>query len=199
MQPLRQIKYLFVSKMLICSAKIIHIVLKKILPSRELLRFMVSSEKDFACFIGSILMKLTSEFMPFILQFSKKKKIHLTSPFFLLCPLFLLADDLLLLNHRSCLCCKTKKQTKHFLAAITRYKVQTRHGQVVLCQLEQGEISIQGATCNVLADSGCNQTSFHQSRVQGEALMKVRYVHGNGHRYPLHHDSISQTNTEWRW
>ncbi len=51
-------------------------------------------------------------------------------------------------------------------------------------------VSIKGGTYQALVDSGCNQTSFHQSLMQQRALdtsrkVKVRCVHGEVVEYPL--------------
>ncbi len=45
-------------------------------------------------------------------------------------------------------------------------------------------MSIKGGTYPALVDSGCNQTSVHQSLIQPEALdksrvVRVRYMHGD--------------------
>ncbi len=51
-------------------------------------------------------------------------------------------------------------------------------------------MSIKGGTYQALVDSGCNQTSIHQSLIQQRALdtgrkVKVRCVHGDVADYPL--------------
>ncbi len=51
-------------------------------------------------------------------------------------------------------------------------------------------VSIKGGTYQALVDSGCNQTSIHQSLMQQRALdmsrkVKVRCVHGDVADYPL--------------
>ncbi len=51
-------------------------------------------------------------------------------------------------------------------------------------------VSIKGGTYQALVDSGCNQTSIHQSLIQQRALdtgrkVKVRCVHGDVANYPL--------------
>ncbi len=51
-------------------------------------------------------------------------------------------------------------------------------------------VSIKGGTYQALVDSGCNQTSIHQSLIQQKALdtgrkVKVRCVHGDVADYPL--------------
>ncbi len=51
-------------------------------------------------------------------------------------------------------------------------------------------VSIKGGTYQALVDSGCNQTSIHQSLIQQRALdtgrkVKVRCVHGDVADYPL--------------
>ncbi len=51
-------------------------------------------------------------------------------------------------------------------------------------------VSIKGGTYQALVDSGCNQTSIHQSLMQQRALdtsrkVKVRCVHGDMVDYPL--------------
>ncbi len=51
-------------------------------------------------------------------------------------------------------------------------------------------VSIKGGTYQALVDSGCNQTSIHQSLMQPEALdasrmVQVRCVHGDVVKYPL--------------
>ncbi len=51
-------------------------------------------------------------------------------------------------------------------------------------------VSIKGGTYQALVDSGCNQTSIHQSLMQPRALdrsreVKVRCVHGDVVNYPL--------------
>ncbi len=51
-------------------------------------------------------------------------------------------------------------------------------------------VSIKGGTYQALVDSGCNQTSIHQSLIQQRALdtgrkVKVRCVHGDVGDYPL--------------
>ncbi len=51
-------------------------------------------------------------------------------------------------------------------------------------------VSIKGGTYQALVDSGCNQTSIHQSLIQPRALdmsreVKVRCVHGDVVNYPL--------------
>ncbi len=64
--------------------------------------------------------------------------------------------------------------------------------QYVLDQAGQYQIpvSIKGGTYQALVDSGCNQTSIHQSLMQQRALdmsrkVKVRCVHGDVADYPL--------------
>ncbi len=69
-------------------------------------------------------------------------------------------------------------------------------------------VSIKGGTYQALVDSGCNQTSIHQSLIQQRALdtgrkVKVRCVHGDVANYPLV-PSVFQLNfgekyIEWRW
>ncbi len=54
----------------------------------------------------------------------------------------------------------------------------------------QKPVSIRGGTYWALVDSGCNQTSIHQSLIQPEALDKscmvwVRCVHGDVVKYPV--------------
>ncbi len=54
----------------------------------------------------------------------------------------------------------------------------------------QIHVSIKGGTYQALVDSGCNQTSIHQSLIQQRALdtgrkVKVRCVHGDVADYPL--------------
>ncbi len=56
-------------------------------------------------------------------------------------------------------------------------------------------VSIKGGTYWALVDSGCNQTSIHQSLVQPEALdtscmVRVRCVHGDVAEYPVVHLAI---------
>ncbi len=56
--------------------------------------------------------------------------------------------------------------------------------------LYQIPVSIKGGTYPALVDSGCNQTSVHQSLIQPEALdksrvVRVRYVHGDVVNYSL--------------
>ncbi|XP_057214591.1 uncharacterized protein LOC130569165 [Triplophysa rosa] len=56
--------------------------------------------------------------------------------------------------------------------------------------LYQIPVSIRGGTYQALVDSGCNQTSIHQSLIQVVALdtgrmVKVRCVHGDVVNYPL--------------
>ncbi len=56
-------------------------------------------------------------------------------------------------------------------------------------------VSIKGGTYWALVDSGCNQTSIHQSLVQPEALdtscmVRVRCVHGDIAEYPVVHLAI---------
>ncbi len=56
-------------------------------------------------------------------------------------------------------------------------------------------VSIKGGTYWALVDSGCNQTSIHQSLVQPEALdtscmFRVRCVHGDVAEYPVVHLAI---------
>ncbi len=51
-------------------------------------------------------------------------------------------------------------------------------------------VSIRGGTYWALVDSGCNQTSIHQSLIQSEALdkscmVRVRCVHGDVVKYPV--------------
>ncbi len=51
-------------------------------------------------------------------------------------------------------------------------------------------MSIRGGTYWALVDSGCNQTSIHQSLIQPEALdkscmVRVRCVHGDVVKYPV--------------
>ncbi len=51
-------------------------------------------------------------------------------------------------------------------------------------------VSIRGGTYWALVDSGCNQTSIHQSLIQPEALdkscmVRVRLVHGDVVKYPV--------------
>ncbi len=51
-------------------------------------------------------------------------------------------------------------------------------------------MSIKGGTYQALVDSGCKQTSIHQSLIQQRALdtgrkVKVRCVHGDVANYPL--------------
>ncbi len=51
-------------------------------------------------------------------------------------------------------------------------------------------VSIKGGTYWALVDSGCNQTSIHQSLIQPEALdkscmVRVRCVHGDVAKYPV--------------
>ncbi len=51
-------------------------------------------------------------------------------------------------------------------------------------------VSIRGGTYWALVDSGCNQTSIHQSLIQPEALdkscmVRVRCVHGDVVKYPV--------------
>ncbi len=56
--------------------------------------------------------------------------------------------------------------------------------------LYQIPVSIKGGTYPALVDSGCNQTSVHQSLIQPEVLdksrvVRVRYVHGDMVNYSL--------------
>ncbi len=56
--------------------------------------------------------------------------------------------------------------------------------------LYQIPVSIKGGTYQALVDSGCNQTSIHQSLIQPEALdksrmVRVRCVHGDVVNHPL--------------
>uniref|UniRef100_A0A9J8D6N2 Gypsy retrotransposon integrase-like protein 1 n=1 Tax=Cyprinus carpio carpio TaxID=630221 RepID=A0A9J8D6N2_CYPCA len=61
--------------------------------------------------------------------------------------------------------------------------------------LYQIPVSIKGGTYRALVDSGCNQTSIHQSLIQSGALdtgrmVKVRCVHGDIVEYPVKAISI---------
>ncbi len=64
---------------------------------------------------------------------------------------------------------------------------QTAPGQAGWYQIP---VSIKGGTYQALVDSGCNQTSIHQSLIQPEALdtsrmVQVRCVQGDVVKYPL--------------
>ncbi len=74
-------------------------------------------------------------------------------------------------------------------------------------------VSIKGGTYPALVDSGCNQTSVHQSLIQPESLdksrvVRVRYMHGDMVNYSLvlvantfrgqkHRVEVAQTSTDF--
>ncbi|XP_077069902.1 uncharacterized protein LOC143722376 [Siphateles boraxobius] len=69
----------------------------------------------------------------------------------------------------------------------TMIRVPDAHDQAGRYQIP---VSIKGGTYQALVDSGCNQTSIHQSLIQPEALdmsrmVRVRCVHRDVVKYPL--------------